>query len=186
MSHLKKELLEWGQAILITVVIFLIYNYFFATTTVYNTSMYPTIVEKDMLFMSKVGGVERGDIASYKSHLTLTAGDYADLNFIQKLLHKEGERKNLIKRVIAIPGDTIEIYDGTVYLNGEALNEPYVSSYITGTLEKQTLPEGKYFMMGDNRSASQDSRSLGYVDEEDLIGKVLFRFMPLKRIGKVN
>src|SRR5690554_4537479 len=119
MSRLKKELLEWGQAILITVVVFLIYNFFFATTTVYNTSMYPTLVEKDMLFMLKVGGIENGDIVSFKSHLTLTEQDYEGLNFIQKILHKEGERKNLIKRVIAGPGDTIEITSDVVKVNGE-------------------------------------------------------------------
>ncbi|MGX8796479.1 signal peptidase I [Fusibacter sp. JL298sf-3] len=186
MDKLKKELIEWGQAILVTVIIFMIYNYFFATTTVYNTSMYPTIQEKDMLFMTKIGEMAHGDIASYKSELTLSAKDYNDLNFIQKIMHKEGERKNLIKRVIAVPGDYIEVRDGVVYLNDKALDEPYVSSYITGTVERQQVPEGKYFMMGDNRSYSQDSRSLGFVDEEDFIGKVLFRFLPIKRVGAVN
>lgn len=186
MDRLKKEIFEWGQAILITVVVFLIYNFFFATTTVYNTSMYPTIVEKDMLFMLKVGKIEAGDIASYRSHLTIDARDYEALNFIQKLLHKEGERKNLIKRVVATPGDTIQIENGNVYINGLALDEPYINSFTTGHVPLQTVPEGKYFMMGDNRASSLDSRDLGFVDEEDLIGKVLFRFMPLKSIGKVN
>lgn len=186
MNKFKKELLEWGQAILVTLVVFLIYNYFFATTTVYNTSMYPTVQEKDMLFMVKFGEFERGDIASYKSELTLSQKDYQDLSFIQKILHKEGERKNLIKRVIGLPGDYIEIMDGVVYINDKPLDEPYVSSEITGVVERQLIPEGKYFMMGDNRSYSQDSRVLGLVDEGDFIGRVVFRFLPFGRFGGVN
>ena len=186
MSKLKQELIEWTQAILITLVVFLIYNFFFATTTVYNTSMYPTLVEKDMLFMLKVGSIESGDIVSFKSEMTLSKDDFEGLSFIQRLLHKEGERKNLIKRVVAGPGDTIEIKDGIVIVNGNAIEEVYVSSSTNKSVEFQTLPEGKFFMMGDNRSASLDSRDLGYVDEEDIIGKVLFRFMPIKKIGKVN
>ncbi len=186
MSRLKKELLEWGQAILITVVVFLIYNFFFATTTVYNTSMYPTLVEKDMLFMLKVGGIENGDIVSFKSHLTLTEQDYEGLNFIQKILHKEGERKNLIKRVIAGPGDTIEITSGVVKVNGEVLDESYINTPTNKDVPYQVIPEGNYFMMGDNRAVSYDSRDLGYVVEEDIIGKVLFRFLPVKKIGTVN
>lgn len=186
MNKVKKELLEWGQAILVTLVVFMVYNYFFATTTVYNTSMFPTVQEKDMLFMVKFGEMKHGDIASYKSELTLNEKDYNDLNFIQKMLHHEGERKNLIKRVIGVPGDYIEVKNGTVFVNDEALEEPYVSSYITGTVERQLIPEGKYFMMGDNRSYSQDSRVLGLVDEEDFIGKVVFRLLPFSRIGGVN
>ena len=100
MSKLRNEVLEWVQAILITLVVFLIYNFFFSTTTVYNTSMYPTLVEKDMLFMIKKGTIDQGDIVSFKSELTITAADHEGLSFLQKLLHKEGDRKNLIKREI--------------------------------------------------------------------------------------
>ncbi len=186
MDKIKKELLEWGQAILITLVVFLLYNIFFGTTTVYNTSMYPTLVEKDMLFMLKVGSIEQGDIVSFKSELTLTEADYEGLNFIQKILHKEGERKNLIKRVIAGPGDSISISSGVVTVNGKVLDEPYINSSTNKDVENMVVGEGKYFMMGDNRSVSYDSRDLGLIDEEDIIGKVLFRFMPLKKIGTVN
>lgn len=186
MDKIKKELLEWGQAILITLVVFLLYNIFFGTTTVYNTSMYPTLVEKDMLFMLKVGSIERGDIVSFESQLTLTEADYEGLNFIQKILHKEGEKKNLIKRVIAGPGDVISIISGVVTVNGKVLEEPYINSNTNKDVEQMAIGEGKYFMMGDNRSVSYDSRDLGLVDEEDIIGKVLFRFMPFKKIGTVN
>lgn len=186
MSKLKHELLEWVQAILITLVIFLIYNFFFATTTVYNTSMYPTLVEKDMLFMVKLGSIEQGDIVSFKSELTLSEADYEGLNVIQKLLHKEGERKNLIKRVIAGPNDTIEISNGVVKVNGVELNEPYISTATNKSVPLETVPNGMFFVMGDNRSVSLDSRDLGFVAEEDIIGKVVFRFMPLNKIGLMN
>lgn len=186
MERFKKEILEWGQAILVTLAIFMVYNFFFATTTVYNTSMYPTLVEKDMLFLVKYGEVKHGDIVSFKSHLTLTARDYEGLNFIQKLIHKEGDRKNLIKRVIAGAGDTVEIKEGVVILNGEVLDEPYVNTVTTKELLIENIPEGKYFCMGDNRNVSYDSRDMGLVDEEDIIGKVAFRFMPINKIGGVN
>lgn len=186
MSKLKHELLEWVQAILITLVIFLVYNFFFATTTVYNTSMYPTLVEKDMLFMVKLGSIEQGDIVSFKSELTLSEADYEGLNFIQKLLHKEGERKNLIKRVIAGPNDTIEIANGVVKVNGVEIDEPYISTATNKSVPLETVPDGMFFVMGDNRSVSLDSRDLGFVAEEDIIGKVVFRFMPLNKIGLMN
>lgn len=186
MSKLRNEVLEWVQAILITLVVFLIYNFFFSTTTVYNTSMYPTLVEKDMLFMVKKGTIDQGDIVSFKSELTITAADYDGLSFVQKLLHKEGERKNLIKRVIAGPNDTIEISSGVVKVNGVVIDEPYISTSTTKSVPLQTIPEGQFFVMGDNRSVSYDSRDLGFVKSEDIIGKVVFRFMPLNKIGNVN
>jgi len=186
MSKVKREIFEWVQAIVITLVIFLIYNFFFATTTVYNTSMYPTLVEKNMLFMVKLGHIESGDIVSFKSELTLSRNDYDSLNILQKILHKEGERKNLIKRVIAGPNDTIEIKDGVVRVNGVVIDEPYISSVTNKNVSLQTVPEGKIFVMGDNRSVSYDSRDLGFIAEEDIIGKVIFRFMPLNKIGIVN
>jgi signal peptidase I len=101
-------------------------------------------------------------------------------------MHKEGERKNLIKRVIAGPNDTIEIVNGVVKVNGVVLHEPYIYSPTNKTVPLETVPEGKYFVMGDNRSVSYDSRDLGFVSEEDIIGKVIFRFMPLNKIGTVN
>ncbi len=186
MNKVKHEIFEWVQAILITLVIFLIYNFFFATTTVYNTSMYPTLVEKDMLFMVKLGSIEQGDIISFKSELTLSQADFDSLNFLQKILHREGERKNLIKRVIAGPNDTVEITDGVVKINGVTIDEPYISSATNKNVTLQTIPDGKFFVMGDNRSVSYDSRDLGFISEDDIIGKVVFRFIPLNKIGTVN
>lgn len=186
MDRLKKELLEWGQAIIVTLVIFLIYNFFFATTTVYNTSMFPTLVEKDMLFMVKKTNFENGDIVSFVSDLTLSENDYNSLNFVQKLLHRVGEPKNLIKRVIAGPGDSIEVKDGVVKVNGVVLDEPYINTVTNKEAYYEVIPEDMYFCMGDNRNVSLDSRDIGLIEKERFIGKVVFRFMPFNKIGKVN
>jgi len=101
-------------------------------------------------------------------------------------MHKEGERKNLIKRIIAGPNDTIEIAEGVVIVNGSVLEEPYISTATTKDVPLQTVPKGKYFVMGDNRNVSYDSREMGFVDEDDIIGKVIFRFLPFNKIGKVD
>ena len=186
MNVLKKELLEWGKAIIITLIIFSIYSYFFAITTVYNTSMYPTLVEKDMLFMVKNTTFEKGDIISFESELTLSEADFQGLNFIQKILHRTGEPKNLIKRIIAGPGDSIEIKEGVVKVNGVIIDEPYINTITTKEAFYDNIPQGMYFLMGDNRAVSYDSRDLGLVSEDSFIGKVVFRFMPLSKIGTVD
>lgn len=186
MKKFKRELFEWIQAIVFTLIIFLIYNFFFATTTVYSTSMFPTLVERDVLFMMKLGDVQQGDIVSFKSALELSQSDYDGLTFLQKWVHKVGERKNLIKRVIAGPGDTIEISSGEVRVNGEVLNEPYISSVTTHDIPFEKIPEGMFFVMGDNRQVSYDSRELGFVKREDILGKVVFRIFPLGKFGGVD
>lgn len=186
MSILKRELIEWTKAIVITLIIFSIYNYFFAITTVYNTSMYPTLVEKDMLFMVKNTDYKIGDIVSFESEMTLSQKDYEGLNLLQKLLHKPGEPKNLIKRIIAGPGDSIEVKDGQVWVNGDLIDEPYISTVTTKEAYYETIPEGMYFLMGDNRAVSYDSRDIGVVSETTFIGKVIFRFMPLNKIGTAS
>ena len=113
--------------------------------------------------------MERGDIIVFKS----------------KLLDDKGEQKYLIKRVIAVGGDTIEIRDGYVYINGEQIDEPYVAEQgISGEMGSVTVEEGKMFVMGDNRGVSQDSRSpaLGQVDESTIVGKVILRIYPFDSI----
>jgi len=83
-----------------------------------------------------------------------------------------------VKRIIAIPGDTIEIKDGIVYINGSPCEEPYVSSDTEGGLPKQTIPPDRYFVMGDNRNGSWDSRYWGTVPRGDIIGKTWLCYWP--------
>lgn len=99
------------------------------------------------------------------------------------------ENKDFIKRVMAIPGDTISIRDGKVYVNGEMVDE---STYLSESVytsqgaflqegEVETVPEGQYFVMGDNRNASSDSREWGFLEKGEIIGKSFFVYWPINQ-----
>ncbi len=101
------------------------------------------------------------------------------------------KERDFVKRLIAVPGDIVDIRNGIVYINGEPTDEPYVKHHDYFTMRPSNLfpevpfkvPEGKYFMLGDNRSNSQDSRYWGFADIDDMRGPVFFRYWPLDRIG---
>ncbi len=115
------------------------------------------------------GTPERGDVIVFHSQLK----------------DSKGNDKNLIKRVIATGGETVEIRDGYVYVNGEMLDEPYVMEQgISGEMEKTTIPEGYLFCCGDNREVSIDSRrdEVGLVGEDAIVGKVVIRLFPFNSI----
>ena len=185
---MKKEIVEWIKAIIFALVIVGVLNVFITTTMVYSTSMYPTLIEKDLLILKKTKDIERGDIVSFVSELTINQNDIDSLNIIQKLKSKVGDKKSLIKRVIGVPGDSLLISDGKVYINGELYDEDYLNSITTGNVKIDKIPENKYFLMGDNRRVSLDSRSnlVGLVDKDTIIGDVLVRIFPLNRIGVVE
>ncbi|MBN2899362.1 MAG: signal peptidase I [Clostridia bacterium] len=185
---MKKELIEWGKAFIFAAIVVFIFNIFFGTTTVYSTSMYPTLIEKDIVLLTKLGDPERGDIVSFKSELTIGEESLKLLNPIQKLMVNKDSKKNLIKRVIGLPGDEIKVSNGEVYVNGVLLDEPYISSYTTGDVYIEALGENQYFLMGDNRTVSLDSRSdrVGPVDGNTIFGKVLIRILPFNRMGAVQ
>lgn len=169
-----REAYEWIRDIIIALLIAGTILLFFKPIVVKQESMQPTFYSNDYVIVSRqaynlFGDVERGDVIVFKS-------DLADEN---------GEQKHLIKRVIAVGGDTIEIRDGYVYLNGEMLDEPYVAEEgISGEMGSVTVEEGKMFVMGDNRRVSQDSRSpeLGQVEESSIVGKVVLRIYPFDSI----
>lgn len=179
------NIIMWLKEILIGIAIVLIFNIFFVASTVYNISMYSTLEEGDVVLMLRTQNVAKGDIVSFRSHLVVTESDLESVNFIQRFFNKPGDRKNLIKRVIAEPGDLVRISDGRVYLNGSQLAEPYVREFYEELdFEEQRVPEGHYFVLGDNRPHSLDSRSFGFIKKEDIIGKTIFRFWPLNKLGK--
>jgi signal peptidase I len=93
--------------------------------------------------------------------------------------------KSYIKRVIAVPGDTVEVKDGTVYINGKPLAESYVPQEYRDHVSKdlQTVPPDQYFVLGDHRSSSNDSRSWGMVPRSFIYGKAVFVYWPLDRMG---
>lgn len=170
-----KEIMEWAKEIIIAIVIAAILLCFFKPIVVRQSSMVPTFYDGDYVFVSKqaytlFGDVERGDVVVFHS----------------KLKDDENHDKNLIKRVVGLPGDRIAIVEGYLYLNGEKLDEPYVAEQgISGEMEEITIPEGEIFAVGDNRGVSQDSRdpAIGCISEEELLGKVVLRVYPFNKIG---
>ena len=158
--------------VLIACVIALAISCFVRPTIVRETSMQPTIQPNDYLLMSRqayrFGDVERGDIIIFRSELKLD----------------DTHNKLLIKRVIALPGDTLAIKSGEVYVNGEKLTEDYIYEGGTpGEIGEMVIPDGQIFVMGDHREVSVDSRALGCIDEDNIEGKAFFRLFPLTEIG---
>ena len=89
-----------------------------------------------------------------------------------------GRQPDFIKRIIALPGDTIEIKEGAVYVNSQAIDEPYIKAAPSYTMESQEVPEGECFVLGDNRNNSNDSHSWGTLPQENIIGKVWISVWP--------
>lgn len=176
-NKFKNELGEWLKSLVIAVIIAMfIKTFLFNTTYVLGNSMYPTLHEKDRLianiFTLYTKGPKRGDI------VLLDAPDVA--------------HKKYIKRVIGLPGDTIEILDGRVYRNGKLLEEEYIEkNAYTHTYNeyKWEIKEGEVFVLGDNREegASKDSRFFGTIEEDSIKGIAKFRFYPFdSRFGNLK
>lgn len=168
---------EFIKDLVVAVLIAIVITQFVKPTIVKQSSMEPNFHDKDYLFVSKqayrFGEPKRGDVLVFDSSLT----------------DEDGNEKLLIKRVIGLPGEELEIIDEKVYINGELLEEPYIMDGTTyGAYEHVVIPEGEYFCMGDNRDISVDSRdpAVGCVDEELLVGKVVFRLFPFNKIGLIK
>ncbi|MBF8983916.1 signal peptidase I [Lutibacter sp. B2] len=173
---MKKEILEWIKTIVISVVIAMVITAFVRPTLVKGYSMYPTLSPYNYLIINKIPYMmhepEKGDIVVFKSHLKT----------------EDGKEKDLIKRVIAVAGDEIEVKDGEVSVNGKILNEPYINGNYTSGEINVKVPEDTIFAMGDNRENSLDSRDerVGFVPLEVVRGKVLVRLYPFSQIGSVD
>ncbi|MBE6037716.1 MAG: signal peptidase I [Anaerofustis stercorihominis] len=147
----------------------LIANVWLPVLRIYGSSMSPTLREGDIVVALKTTKPDRGDTVAF---------------YIGN--------KILIKRCIAGPSDWVNITeDGTVYVNGEALSEPYISEKTFGQCDIQLpyqVPENRWFFMGDHRGTSLDSRhsSVGCISEEQIIGKVIFRVMPFEDFGGIR
>lgn len=175
---MKKEILEWARALIGALVLTAIIIFFVRPTVVYGPSMEPSFYDREYLLISKayvlVKGVDHGDVVIFKTHLPIEGG---------------GE-KNLIKRVIGIPGDKIELKEGQVYVNDTLLEEDYTDGAQTLSFgeTRWVVGEGEIFVLGDNRDNSKDSRfvDVGLVKEKAIMGKVILRVLPLSRAGNVN
>lgn len=153
------------QTIVMAVLIFLVLNTFTSRVKVFNVSMQPTLKQGYLIVVSKMaykfGSPKRGDIIVFH--------------------HAGVEDQDYIKRVIGLPGDVVEISGGVVSINGTPLTEPYIKEMPRYTLT-ETVPEGKLFVLGDNRNQSDDSHSWGFVDFDWVVGKALFVYWPLDKI----
>lgn len=170
-NKLVKEIKEYTISIIAALFIALLFhNYVFARATVEGPSMQPTLHNKDILFLEKIStetsNVKRGQIVVFDS--------------------KDAEGNYYIKRVIGIAGDVVEIKNGHVYLNGNVLDENYLSANdITESLStksKYTVPSGCVFVLGDNRTNSIDSRILGPINLKDLKGHAVIRVFPFDSV----
>ena len=163
--------------IAVIVAIFLVISIFVRPIVVNQISMSSTLEEGDYVILNKVAYIGESSPRTYDIIVFSSDG-----------LSENGKKINLVKRVIGVGGDSLLIKDGSVYLNDQPLIEPYVKNLRTdGDFEEIRIPEGKLFVMGDNRAASQDSRNaaIGLVDEGDVMGKVVFQVFPFSKFGMV-
>lgn len=209
MSERTRNIVEWIVCIVIAVVLTLLFRYFIATpTTVQQVSMYPTLKSDQRLIIKRTFRItgnmpERGDIVTFEAPSYVYSSGTIDQsnpvavyeekdrglfgNFEYNVL--EITKKSYIKRVIGVPGDHVEIKDGSVYINSKKLEESYLSSDVVTTSEVLTdfiVPKDYLFCMGDNRGKSTDCRVFGCVPYDKIEGIVVCRFWPLNQIGTVK
>ncbi|NLK87006.1 MAG: signal peptidase I [Clostridiaceae bacterium] len=193
-----KEIWEWivvfGTAFLIVSVL---NTAVFATTQVRQTSMQNTLTEGQHLFVEKLsfafGDPSKGDIIVFledkypENYFDRVRVYLTDVSEIFKPVWSKTNVR-LVKRVIATAGDEVDIRDGKVYINGKELMEPYVrgETYQREQSFPIKLKDGEFFVLGDNREVSKDSRTFGTIDRRQIEGKAVFRFWPLDKFGKLK
>jgi len=161
---------EIFETVVPAIMIALLINLFMAQATrVYGQSMEPSLHTDQRLIVEKL---------SYHLHPP-RRGDVVVL----KLRHDNSEL--LIKRVIGLPGEGIEIKEGRVFINGKPLEEPYLNQFTAGQMAPRVVSPLHVFVLGDNRGFSNDSRSFGMVDFSDIVGRAWFSYWPLERFGSV-
>ena len=207
-----KEILEWVYCIVIAVVLALLVRYFIGTPTIVKMdSMYPTPIQNQRLWLNRWDRTwkkmpQRGDIITFEapSEIYLTEDQIESNDIIAKYENEptgifskfvyyvlEINKTSYIKRVIALPGEHVEIKDGKVYINGDEFKEDYlqpgiITDLTKGELSDFVVPENCVFAMGDNRSQSTDCRAFGCIPLEKIESKVFIRFWPLNLFGKVD
>ena len=143
--------------------IFFVVQFTIQSCQVDGPSMRPTFEHGQRLLVVKAaywcGEPQRGDVVIFRSW--------------------GNPDENLIKRVIGLPGETVEVKTGLVYIDGTPLDEPYIAALAAEDYESTVIPHGYYFVMGDNRNASSDSRTRGPLPEENIIGKAWLTYWPL-------
>ena len=171
--RLAFELKSWFRDILfafaisIFIVIFVI-----QPVKVEGTSMQPQLVDQERIFVNRFiyrfKDIQRGDVVVF--------------------WYPRDRSKSFIKRVLGIPGDEVELRNGLVYVNGAKVDEPYLKPEFRDykTFRKVVVPSGQYFVLGDHRNSSNDSRSWGFVAQRLIYGKAIFSYWPFSRVGLVE
>ncbi|USK92139.1 signal peptidase I [Rossellomorea marisflavi] len=173
MTKKKSESLEWIKALAIAIILVVIARSFLITPIVVEgASMNTTLQDKDRMIVTKIGDPKRFDIVVFHAK----------------------EQQDYIKRVIGLPGDTIEFKNDTLYVNGKAYDEPYLDDQKMAragdltepfkledtAVGQKTVPEGTVFVMGDNRQNSEDSRMIGAIPMDQIVGKTNLIYYPFK------
>ena len=214
MSEKTKDILEWVYCIIIALVLAMLFRYFIGTPTIVKqASMYPTLIQDERLWLNRWGRTtktlpERGDIITFEepAKIKYTASEIDESNPVAQYNDRTGfdwfihnfleiGKRSYIKRVIALPGEHVEIKDGNVYIDGEELDEPYLQDGIVTDLYVNTngvgfddfvVPENCVFAMGDNRNHSTDCRAFGCIPLEKIESTVAIRIWPLNKWGHVD
>ena len=162
-KNIKREILDYA---LIIIAVILIRTFIFTPIKVEQNSMYPTLNPNDIMILNKIGyklnGLKRFDIVVIKHN-----NDY------------------LIKRVIGLPNETLEYKDNNLYINNKLVKESHLKES-TEDVEKMIITKDNYFLLGDNRDNSKDSRTFGTVNKKDIIGKTRMVVFPINRIDIVK
>lgn len=170
-ASVGKELFQWVLVILGAVILaFLIDTFVIVNAQIPSGSMENTIMTGDRVFGNrlayKFSNPKRFDIIIFK--------------------YPDDESQLFIKRIIGLPGETVEIHDGNIYINGSdtPLEDVDIKEPMEGSFGPYTVPEGCYFVMGDNRNNSRDSRywENTFVSEDEILGKAVFRYWPLNKL----
>ena len=170
-AQLRSLVRETLETVLPALIIVLVINMFLAQATrVEGQSMEPNLHNNQRLIIEKISyhlhPPQRGDI------------------IVLRLSNRRSDP--LIKRVIGLPGETVEIKNGRVYINGQELNEPYLDQNTYPNMAPVVVPEQEVFVLGDNRGQSNDSRAFGFVPFSDIVGRAWFRYWPPSEIGLVR
>ena len=205
-----KDILEWICCIAIAVICAVLIRYYVGTPTIVDgESMYPTLVQDERLLVNRLGRTtktlpQRGEIITIEEprKTRYSANEINQSSPIAIYEKKDGlnwfiynfleiGKRSYIKRVIALPGEYVEIREGKVYINGEELQEEYLptntKTEITSKVgfDNLIVPENRVFVMGDNRAHSADSRNFGCIPIEKIESKLWIRITPFNRFGTV-
>lgn len=165
-----KVLREMLVTLAVAVAMFFLLQFTIQSSVVVGSSMEPNLQNGQQLVVNKaayaIGAPERGDVVVFRSPGNLST--------------------EFIKRIIGLPGDTVEVRDGKVIVNNTALNEPYIASPPRYTLSRETVPAGNYFVLGDNRNNSNDSHYGWFLPRQNIIGKAWITTWPPRYWGVVR